>query len=560
MYISSKFFTFLVLGISLILSSFNVQADRSYLTYYGGDCLSFYGIYNVVRQALPELREIDPSVSQRDLIYTIKSSARCVTREDAEEIIAEYAKDLNEDIPPLNNPPLISGTPVLSVSEGQSYSFTPYASDTDGDTLKFQISNQPSWASFNTATGELNGSPSYTDAGSYPNIVISVSDGQTTASLSGFTISVSDTNRAPSISGTPQSSIQEGGSYSFTPVVNDADGDKLVFSISGIPNWAIFNSTTGTLSGSPSYVDAGSYPNISIRVSDGKTSSSLAPFSITVADTNRTPSISGTPNGSVQENSSYSFRPSATDEDGDNLVFSISGLPDWASFDPSNGKLAGVPGYQDAGSYENIVIRVSDGKSAASLAPFTIVVENLNRLPTIGGDPDSSATVGDGYSFTPIASDPDGDVLSFSISNLPPWAEFDSSTGTLSGTPKASDIGIYEDIFIMVSDSPESSVTFAMTITVDGITETTGTASLSWQIPTSRTDGSVLAISEVEGFRIYMGPSDGAMVMVVDLNDGSQTNYTLNDLPSGSYHFAVTTYDTDGNESDFSNIAVKEIL
>jgi hypothetical protein len=220
----------------------------------------------------------------------------------------------------------------------------------------------------------------------------------------------------------------------------------------------------------------------------------------------------------------------------------------------------GVPGYEDAGSYENILISVTDGKSSASLPPFTIIVENLNRLPVIGGDSVSSVTVGDSYSFTPIASDPDGDELIFSITNPPTWAVFDSSTGTLSGTPEASDVGIYEDILITVSDNSESSVTLAMAITVDGSTETTGTASLSWQIPTTRTDGTALAISEVEGYRIYMGSTDGDMIMVVDLNDCAQTDYTLTDLPTGSYHFAVTTYDTDGNESAFSNIAVKDIL
>ena len=57
-----------------------------------------------------------------------------------------------------------------------------------------------------------------------------------------------------------------------------------------------------------------------------------------------------------------------------------------------------------------------------------------------------------------------------------------------------------------------------------------------------------------------MGSTDDNMVMILDLNDGSQTYYTFSDLPAGSYHFAVTTYDIDGNESPYSNIAVKDIL
>src|SRR5215475_12126242 len=45
------------------------------------------------------------------------------------------------------------------------------------------------------------------------------------------------------------------------------------------------------------------------------------------------PTISGTPPGSVLQNTAYSFQPSASDPNGDKLTFSISGKPAWASFD-----------------------------------------------------------------------------------------------------------------------------------------------------------------------------------------------------------------------------------
>ncbi|MGD8589000.1 MAG: putative Ig domain-containing protein, partial [Chromatiales bacterium] len=367
-------------------------------------------------------------------------------------------------------------------------------------------------------------------------------------------------NNPPQISGVPDSYGAEGNIYSFTPTASDPDNDNLNFQISYRPSWASFNTTTGTLSGTPSFVDAGSYTNIVISVSDGQATASLAPFSITVSDTNRAPSISGTPASTVVETNSYSFTPTASDLDGDRLTFDVSGLPTWASFDPINGTLAGRPDYQDAGSYDNITIRVSDGQTSASLPPFSIIVDNLNRPPTLTGESDTSVAVGDNYSFTPYASDPDGDELLFSISNPPPWVEFDSSTGTLSGNPETTDVGIYEDIILAVSDGSDSTVTMTITITVDELTETTGTAALSWQIPTTRTDGTPLTISEIEGYRVYMGDADDNLVMIVDLNDGTQTSYTVTDLTAGNYHFAVTTYDTDGNESLYSNIAVKEIL
>ncbi|MBL3619694.1 MAG: putative Ig domain-containing protein, partial [gamma proteobacterium endosymbiont of Lamellibrachia anaximandri] len=80
----------------------------------------------------------------------------------------------------VNSPPGISGTPLLTGAENSAYSFTPSASDPDGDNLTFSVSGIPLWASFNTSTGTLSGTPGFDDAGSYSNIIISVSDGAVT--------------------------------------------------------------------------------------------------------------------------------------------------------------------------------------------------------------------------------------------------------------------------------------------------------------------------------------------------------------------------------------------
>jgi hypothetical protein len=90
-----------------------------------------------------------------------------------------------------NSPPVISGTPVTSVVAGTSYAFTPTASDPDHNTLSFTIAAKPAWASFNNSTGQLSGAPASADVGTYSNIVVSVSDGQSSASLPAFSIIVS---------------------------------------------------------------------------------------------------------------------------------------------------------------------------------------------------------------------------------------------------------------------------------------------------------------------------------------------------------------------------------
>jgi len=287
-----------------------------------------------------------------------------------------------EPLPPPptgNTAPVISGTPATSVTVGTAYSFTPSASDADGDGLLFAIRNKPAWATFSVASGQLSGTPGTGTAGVYGGIEISVSDGKVSTSLPTFAIEVlAAPNTAPVISGTPATSVTVGTAYSFTPNASDADGDTLGFTIRNKPVWANFSTTTGRLSGTPGTGTAGVYGGIEISVSDGKVSTSLPTFAIEVlAPSNTAPVISGTPPVSVTVGQSYSFKPTASDANGDTLTFSIQNKPAWATFSSASGQLSGTPQAADVGSYANIVISVSDGKDSAQLAAFSITVEQV---------------------------------------------------------------------------------------------------------------------------------------------------------------------------------------
>jgi hypothetical protein len=86
-----------------------------------------------------------------------------------------------------------------------------------------------------------------------------------------------------------------------------------------------------------------------------------------------------------------------------------------------------------------------------------------------------------------------------------------------------------------------------------------GSARLSWVAPATRADSSFLALTDLEGYRVYYGTSASSLVMLVDLNDNSITEYTPDTLPSGNYYFAVTAYDSEGNESGYSNVINKDV-
>ena len=91
-------------------------------------------------------------------------------------------------------------------------------------------------------------------------------------------------NQPPLISGSPSAGATVGIEYSFLPTATDANGDTLGFTIKNKPKWATFDPLTGHLDGFPTSRDIGRLDDIEISVSDGRTTSTLSPFSIRIAE------------------------------------------------------------------------------------------------------------------------------------------------------------------------------------------------------------------------------------------------------------------------------------
>ena len=459
---------------------------------------------------------------------------------------------------PANDTPTISGIPPTSVVAGSNYSFTPSATDPAGKVLTFSIQAMPSWATFSASTGTLTGTPTSANIGTFTGIVIAVSDGSLTAALPAFSIQVQPPpDHAPVIGGTPSTNVVAGASYSFTPSASDPDGDALTFSIANQPSWATFSSGTGQLSGTPTKTNIGTFSNIVISVNDGTLTTALPAFSIQVQPPpDHAPVIGGTPSTNVVAGASYSFTPTASDPDGDTLTFSVANRPSWASFSNTTGQLSGTATTGNVGIFSGIVISVSDGTLTTSLPAFAIAVSApANPPPTISGTPATSANAGTAYSFTPTASDPNGNALTFSIQNPPSWASFNTQSGNLSGTPTSGDAGTYSNIIISVSDGTSSASLPAFSIIVTQVAN--GSATVSWSAPTQNTDGS--ALTNLAGFNIYYGTSATNLSQSVQIANPGLTTYALGNLAPATWYFAVNAYSAAGTESALSSIASKTI-
>lgn len=171
-----------------------------------------------------------------------------------------------------------------------------------------------------------------------------------------------------------------------------------------------------------------------------------------------------------------------------------------------------------------------------------------NAAPAISGNPTRAINIGDMYSFTPSASDADGDKLTFTIENKPLWLDFNGETGNLSGQATLGDAGVFTDIRIKVSDGSKHATLPMFDITVEqaGALSTT----LDWTPPTENEDGSPLM--DLAGYKIYWGTTPGDYTRSETINNPGISSYVVDDLNPGTYEFVATSFNVAGIESEYS--------
>ncbi len=154
----------------------------------------------------------------------------------------------------------ISGTPASSVVAGSPYSFKPTISS-GASNPTFSIANKPAWASFSLSTGSLTGAPASSDLATTSNVVISVSDGLSSASLAPFSISVlaataavaTTTSGSATLSWLPPTQNTDGSSLTNLAGYNLYYGpsataltSKIVVSNAGLTSYFVGNLASGT--------------------------------------------------------------------------------------------------------------------------------------------------------------------------------------------------------------------------------------------------------------------------------------------------------------------------
>lgn len=377
------------------------------------------------------------------------------------------------------SPLTITGSPPASGTVGTPYSgqmvvsggMAPY-------TFSLAAGALPTNVLLKSATGVIAGTP--VTAGIKTGIRIKVTDssGQSATSAP-FSVSIAASGAQPlTIAGSPAVTATENTAYS-AQFSAGGGATPYVYSLASgaLPKGLTLNASSGLITGAPSAGTAGSYPDITVQVTDASAQIATAnAFTLTVSAPAATLSITGNPSGNATIGTAYSALFSAHGGSGVGYTFASVGsaLPPGLFIDSASGMLQGTP--TTVGTYSNLKIRVTDSVAHTAVTTlFTITVTAPPPL-AISGTPQTSVSQGGTYNATWTAFDGSGSGYHFSSvgAALPPGlmlADAGGAQGILSGA--ATVAGVYSGIQIQVTDSANNvatSAVFTITVTPPALT------------------------------------------------------------------------------------------
>lgn len=242
------------------------------------------------------------------------------------------------------------------------------------DELTYSVENMPSWLSFDDSTRTFFGQPTPADTGNYTINVIATDNSGASANTE-FNITVQ--YNAPHLLSMPPSQIYEDDTCYYQLAYDDPLGtENTQIEVNCSADWISFDTVNYTFVGTPKNKDVGTH-NFSISLQNNLHTVSYN-FNVEVINTNDAPYLSDTiPDYTFYANDFVNiFVPMdifSDDDQGDELTYSTSVLPDWLNFNPNNLTYWGEPAVSDTGLY-HITLYATDLAGASDSTDFNVLV------------------------------------------------------------------------------------------------------------------------------------------------------------------------------------------
>jgi hypothetical protein len=434
----------------------------------------------------------------------------------------------------ITEPPMVTTSPSdLSVSPGQTATFTAAATGYPAPTVQWQVSSDGG-SSYSNVSGATSTTLSFTaTSGDNGNLYRAVfTNGTGTATTTPATLSE---QQAPSFTSADSATFTVGTSGTFAVTTSGYPNAALTESGS-LPSGVTFTDNgdgTATLAGTAVAGTGGSYP-ITITANNGVTPNATQSFTLTVDEA---PSITSGDAATFAVGSAGTF--TVTTGGYPNAALSESGaLPGGVTFtDNGDGTatLAGTPAGGSSGSYP-ITITASNGISPDATQSFTLTV---GQAPSITSGDAATFTAGSAGSFT-VTTTGSGPPALTESGALPLGVTFTDNgdgTATLAGTPAAGTGGSYP-ITITAGNGVGPDATQSFTLTVNEAPSITSGSATTFTAGSSGT-----STVTTGGYPAAALTESGALPSGVTFTDNGDGTATLAGTPAagtgGSYPITI---------------------
>lgn len=465
----------------------------------------------------------------------------------------------------VNDAPVVASTSLTGAIEDAAYmvDLTTLFTDIDEDDLQYTFENKPEWLVL--TDGDLAGSPENDDVGDV-NFFITADDGSGGTIRQEYNLTVTNTNDTPEVlDGTPDFDAAEDAVLSLA-IANDAfvdvDGDGLALTAAFTgADWLSFNDQINRFVGTPTNDDLGTV-EITVTATDPDGASVTSQFSLTIINTNDTPTAVNATVQSVDENVATGAEVATfatTDVDaGDTHSYSLvegEGATDNASFAIVDGALETAAMF-DFESQNTLSVRVrsTDAEGATVEEVVSITVGDVNEVPSdlsvdnasiaenaatgteIGSLSSVDVDAGDTHTYSLVSGTGDDDNTSFDIvdGKLVSNASFDFETKPTYSvrvqTADADGLTFAKDVAITVTNANEAPTVLGITATtlVENADEGTEIGALSTEdVDASDTHTYALVSGTGDDDNSLFAIADGKLVSGASLNFEERATYSV---------------------------------
>ncbi len=492
-----------------------------------------------------------------------------------------------------DNAPVFTSLAAANAQENQTVAYEAAATDADGDTLVYSLSGtDAALFTIDANTGEVSfiEAPDFEAPGddggdNVYDIIVTASDGTNSTDHNVAITVTNDNDNAPTFTSPATANAQENQTAAYMAAATDADGDTLVYSLSGT-DAALF--TIDTATGEVSFMAAPDFEapgddggdniyDIIVTASDGATDTEQA-VAITVTNENdNAPVFTSPATANAQENQTAAYMAAATDADGDTLVYSLSGT-DAARFtiDAATGEVSFIeapdfeaPGDDGGGNVYDIIVTASDGTNRTDHNVAITVTNDNDNIPVFTSPAAANARENQTAAYMAAATDADGDALVYSLSGTDAALfTINANTGEVSfieapdfEAPGDDDRDNVYDIIVTASDgtnSTDHNVAITVTNENDNIPVFTSPAAVS--VAENQTAAYEAAAADADGDAlVYSLSGTDAALFVIDTDTGEVSFITAPDFEMPGDADRDNVYDITVTASDGDNIRNRNV-